>query len=248
MERYMIFITGDIHGSDTIIKLNSKNWPKGNNLTKNDFLIILGDFGLVWSNPASNEEKYWLKWLSEKSWTTLIVDGNHDNHDMLSELETVEKFGNIVGKITDSIYHLKRGCIYKIEGKKIFAFGGAETTDKISKILRSNGSFKIIKRIEGKDWWARELPNKEDKLKALESLNKANNDIDIIVAHTLPKSVIMLYEQVYRLSTGRANDPTSAFLEEVCNMVDFNKYYCGHFHDDMEINKYRLLYNDIIEI
>lgn len=45
----MIFITGDTHGGIDIKKLSSRNFPKGKKLTKNDFLIITGDFGFVWS-------------------------------------------------------------------------------------------------------------------------------------------------------------------------------------------------------
>ena len=243
----MIYATGDIHGSDTIRKLNKNNWPIGCELTKNDYVIITGDFGLVWSNKPSKEEEYWIKWLSDKNWTTLFIEGNHDNHNLLSKLETVEKFGSIVGKVTDSIYHLKRGYVYIIDNKKIFTFGGAESTDKESKILNGN-KFKIIKRIEGKDWWAGEVPNKENKDRAIESLRKVDNKVDIILAHTLPEHAIGLYEGILGVSTGRIKDPTAVFLEEVCNKVEFSKYYCGHFHDDIEIDRYRVLFDNIVKI
>jgi hypothetical protein len=244
----MIYITGDIHGSDTIRKLSSKNWEEGNKLSKNDYLIITGDFGLVWRKPASAEEKYWLKWLDDRNWTTLFCDGNHDNHNLLAELEEVEKFGSKVGKVSDSIFYLKRGYIYTIDNKKIFTFGGAETTDRITKTLRNNGSFKIKERREGKEWWAREVPNEEDKTIAWDNLRKVDNKVDVIIAHTLPKHVIDQYEKILRVSTGRIDCPTAKFLEEVCRVVKFKKYYCGHFHDDIEINEYRVLFNNMVEI
>lgn len=71
----MIFITGDLHGTKEIHKLDKKNFPIGESLTKNDYLIILGDFGLIWNN--SKEEIYWRDWLNNKPWTTLFIDGNH---------------------------------------------------------------------------------------------------------------------------------------------------------------------------
>ena len=52
----MIFITGDTHGDIDIQKLSSKNFPKGKTLTKNDYVIVCGDFGLVWD--GSNSDKY----------------------------------------------------------------------------------------------------------------------------------------------------------------------------------------------
>lgn len=70
----MIFITGDIHGNIDISKLNSKNFPEGKHLTRNDYVIVCGDFGLVWNE--SEEEFYWRNWLENKPWTTLWVCGN----------------------------------------------------------------------------------------------------------------------------------------------------------------------------
>ena len=243
-----MFFTGDIHGSNDIRKLNKKNWPEGCNLTKDDLLFIAGDFGLVWGNPPSKEEKYWLEWLAERAWTTLFVCGNHENHEMLKELESIEKFGSTVGKVNDSVFYLKRGFIYTINGKKIFTFGGAESTDKVSKTLRPNGSFKIRERVEGKDWWAGELPTEEEKEIAWGNLRKENCKVDIILAHTFPQSFISKYESINRFSTERINDPTSIFLEDIVSKVEFNKFYGGHFHDDFELDKYRLLFDDIVEI
>ena len=60
----MIYITGDTHIPTDIGKLSSKRFPEQKNLTKNDYVIICGDFGGVWDE--SNEEKYWIKWLNKK--------------------------------------------------------------------------------------------------------------------------------------------------------------------------------------
>lgn len=244
----MNFATSDIHSFYDIDKLSSKNWTEGLKLTKNDNLFITGDFGLVWEDPKSKSEKYWLEWLTDKPWTTLVIDGNHDNHDLLAKLEQVEKFGSIVGKVTDSIYHLKRGYIYTIDNKKIFTFGGAESTDKVSKILKPNGKFKIVERVEGKDWWASEIPQEEEKIRAWENLKKENYKVDIIMAHTFPQRFISKYEAILRFSTGRINDPTSIFLEEITDVIKFDKFYGGHFHNDIEIDNYIMIFDNIVEI
>ena len=44
----MIFITGDLHGEFDIHKLNTTSFPVQSDLTKDDYVIICGDFGLVW--------------------------------------------------------------------------------------------------------------------------------------------------------------------------------------------------------
>ena len=44
----MIYVTGDIHGGIDIQKLSNKNLKKYNiTIGKGDFVIILGDFGLL---------------------------------------------------------------------------------------------------------------------------------------------------------------------------------------------------------
>lgn len=81
----IIFVTGDTHG-DWMRRLNTNSFPEQKEMTKNDYVIICGDFG-IWDN--SNREKYNLKWLEEKPFTTLFVSGNHDSYEMTQEL----KFG-----------------------------------------------------------------------------------------------------------------------------------------------------------
>jgi len=141
-----VYITGDTHGGHDIRKISTKNWPKQKELTKNDYLIIVGDFGLLFDNPISSQEEYWLNWLNEKNFTTLFVDGNHENFDLLSQLKETQKFGGPVGKVKESIYHLKRGFVYVIDSKKIFVFGGANSIDK-------------SQRIPYVSWWPQEIPS-----------------------------------------------------------------------------------------
>ena len=41
-----VFITGDLHGHIDIRKLTEYNFPEGQTLTKNDYVIVCGDFGI----------------------------------------------------------------------------------------------------------------------------------------------------------------------------------------------------------
>ncbi|WP_225683740.1 hypothetical protein [Paenibacillus polymyxa] len=46
----MIYITGDIHGTISVNKrLNTRNFPQQKEMTKKDYVIIVGDFGLLWN-------------------------------------------------------------------------------------------------------------------------------------------------------------------------------------------------------
>lgn len=53
----MIEFTGDIHGAIDIHKLGTSNWYQGAKRTKADYLIVAGDFGLIWDE--SEKELYW---------------------------------------------------------------------------------------------------------------------------------------------------------------------------------------------
>lgn len=95
-----VYVTGDIHGDPTRLSKNSfyeqKNFS--NNKDEN-VVIILGDFGLVWNrDKESKQEKYWLDWLNKKPFTTIFVDGNHENHKRLSTYpikEWHEDYGHV---------------------------------------------------------------------------------------------------------------------------------------------------------
>ena len=66
----MIYITGDTHGEFKRFGSNYFDAAKG------DYVIICGDFGNLWDN--SNTEQYWRKWLREKPFTVLFIDGNQE--------------------------------------------------------------------------------------------------------------------------------------------------------------------------
>ena len=48
----MIFVTGDTHGEHDIHKLNTIGFPEQKGLTRDDYVIICGDFGVVWNDDA----------------------------------------------------------------------------------------------------------------------------------------------------------------------------------------------------
>ena len=74
-----VYATGDCHG--TFRRFGRKYFPEQANMSRDDFVIICGDFGGLWE--SSEEENYWLDWLNDKPWTTLWVDGNHENFTCL---------------------------------------------------------------------------------------------------------------------------------------------------------------------
>ena len=230
----MIYITGDTHGRPT--QLSTKNFPKGRELTKDDYVIIAGDFGLIWDNDPDKgkEEKWWKNWLNEKPWTTLFIDGNHENFTRLFNLPEEEKFGNIVGKYTDSIYHLKRGLVYDIDDLKVFTFGGAISVDKAL-------------RVPYKSWWPEELPSFLEMSLAVKQLEACGNEVDIIVTHEMP---LKLFSRIYSLliHPDALDDPVKKFLDHILDTVKFKKWYLGHYHEDNDYDNIIMLYKEVKKI
>ena len=223
----MIYVTGDTHGSINISKLNSKNFPQGKNLTKDDYVIVCGDFGLVWAD--NGEDYYWRDWLNKKPWTTLFIDGNHENFDLLYQFPVKNKWGGKTHQINDSIYHLCRGQVFEIDNKKILTMGGADSHDK---------QFKA----EYISWWPQEMPNYMEYEDAMYNLVQNNWKVDYILTHCAPlsihKEVILNYKP----------DVLTLFLEQLLLEVSYKKWYCGHYHIDKDFKNISCLFNRIIPI
>ena len=228
----MIYLTGDIHGDISVNRLGSKRFTKQASLTKEDYVIILGDFGLVWDNSA--QERYWLKWLNNKNFTTLFIDGNHENFDLLYQYPVKEWQGGLVHEIRPSIFHLMRGHTFNIDNHNIFVMGGAASTDKVY-------------RKEGKSWWKQEIPNKEEINHALDTLENHNYKFDYILTHNAPINYMPELT-----STDRVDKEEVTLLrlfQKIYNEANFKHWYFGHHHINRTLaDDITVLYNDIIPI
>ena len=123
----MIYLAADIHGHIRLQMLNER--LQSYNITNSDYLIILGDAGIIWSETEHKEVQTFYDSLPL---TTLFLDGNHENFDLLEAYPTVSCLGGTVHKISDKIYHLMRGEIYTIDGKTFFVFGGGFSLKKLT--------------------------------------------------------------------------------------------------------------------
>lgn len=252
----MVFVTGDCHGD--FRKFNERSFPIQDELTRDDIMIICGDFG-IWNDDES--EKWWLQWLSEKSFTIAFVDGNHENFDRLcgDEFPIVDFYGGKAHKIRENIYHLMRGYIFDFEDKSFFCFGGASSHDIRDGILdRDNyandkdfySDIKLyskqnkIFRINHLSWWEQEMPSQEEMDFGLKNLAEHGNKVDYIITHSCPQQVASVF------SFGRFKpDIITKYFDEIAVNVEFKRWYFGHLHDNRRIiDKYELLYEQIVQI
>ena len=247
----MIYITGDTHCNFDRFEIES--FPIQNDMTKNDYVIICGDFGGVWTfEEESEREKYFLDWLNNKNFTTLFVDGNHENFTRLYNYPVQDWHGGKVHKIRDSVLHLMRGEIFNIDNKKFFAFGGAKSHDIQDGIINLDEEEKIYEyrkrgayfRIRNFSWWDLELPTEEEMKNGINNLEKANYKVDYIISHCCPTSIQAI------LGAGKyKKDYLTDYLQRISEKCEFKKWYFGHYHDYRQVNsQYILLYEDIIPL
>ena len=246
----LFYITGDTHSDFS--RFTEENFPIQSEMTKDDYIIICGDFGGVWTfEEESIREKELLDWLDNKNFTTLFVDGNHENYTRLYNYPIEEWKGGKVHKIRDSVLHLMRGEIFDIDNKKIFAFGGAKSHDIQDGILNLDEEEKIYEyrkrgayfRIRDFSWWDLELPTNQEMENGIENLEKINYKVDYIISHCCPTSIQALINPTYK------RDILTDYLQQISEKCTFKRWYFGHYHDYKQVNsQFTLLYENIVPL
>lgn len=250
----MIYITGDCHRN--FERFNKSIFPEQEEMTKDDYVIICGDFGGVWDKDAEGtEETMLLDWLDCKPFTTLFVDGNHENFDRLYNYPVEKWHGGKVHKVRDSVIHLMRGQVFEIDGKKFFTFGGAQSHDISGGILElDDPDFSEKKkeldqgwkpyRIHHLNWWKQELPTEEEMEEGRRNLVTNDNTIDFIVSHCCSSGTqIQIDREMFQA------DVLTNYFDEIRQEIEYKKWFFGHYHDNKNVNaKEILLYEQIIRI
>ena len=149
---------------------------------------------------------------------------------MLNEFEIVDFANGKAHKIADGIYHLMRGQIFEIDGKRIFTFGGASSHDKEY-------------RTKDKNWWEEELPSDWELETAISNLDSNGWTVDYIITHCAPSSV------QERIVSNCSQDILTEFFEEIKNKTSFEKWFFGHYHKDVEVDeKFTAVFDKIYKI
>lgn len=228
-----IYVTGDIHGGIDIAKLGDSRLDDIG-LSKEDYLIICGDFGCQFHGGDERDE-YWLSWLERRPFTTLFIDGNHENHAALSALPVERWRGGAIHRLRPSIIHLMRGQVFVVDGNTLFCMGGAASIDR-------------LQRVEGESWWPGELPDEEEYAEAMQNLERARWNVDYVFTHCAPTKLVS------KLRRGRVADEDynalTDFLQgEIEGRLEYKTWYFGHYHEDWWVDrKHRAIFNNIVEL
>jgi predicted phosphodiesterase len=187
-----VLITGDVHCDFPCLRKLIKN-------EKPEIVLQVGDFG-VW--PGNKKFEILLN--TGYKVPVHFCDGNHEHHEYLKNLESLE--------IAKNVFYQPRGSILEINNKKILFVGGASSRDKSS-------------RTPGHDWFPEEVISRE--------LDLPNEEIDILICHTCPEMLLKEMLKLVG-STDNSPDPTRIFLDIVINKYFPEKIYFGHWHNFAE--------------
>lgn len=208
----MIYITGDVHGDLGRFRRGKLRW-----LGKKDTVIVLGDFGFIWD--GSKEEQKALAWLTKRRYTLLFLDGCNENFDRLGQYPITEAFGGRVQNLGGNVYHVCRGSVLTLEGKKLLCFGGGETADK-------------EEREPGVNWWKDEMPTDEEYAFCEQNLEACGHTVDYVLTHDAPTKLL----DFTGLPMHEANQ-LHRFLDKVILETSYRKWYFGRYHRDLTLSR-----------
>ena len=239
----MIIVTGDTHGDVSRFKNDDiRQLIRDEDLSAVTHSIILGDFGLVWNGIETREERYWLNWLDEKPYETVVVLGNHENYERVYNLPIEGRYGSAVRRLSEKVFILQHGHPYIIDGKSFFAFGGADSIDKEHRKNRIS-------------WWQEEIPTVADFRRGMQTCEDNNFTFDYVLTHTAPTSAV---KELRRINPQtfldgaeycelKGGDPTTKLLEAFVSEMKCKRWFFGHFHDNTDFKvgdiDYSLLYS-----
>lgn len=224
----MIYLTSDIHGMENIDRISPENFPDRLPMTKKDFLIVCGDLCVFWNDSEKERE---LRDRFEKfPFTTLFVDGNHENFDLLNATPVSQWNGGNVHLMGKSLIHLMRGQMFHLEGSLFFTMGGGYSGDH-------------YRRLEHKNWWRDEIPTREELTCGLETLKRFNWKADYVLTHGTSMRMIR------KAGLNEKETILNVYFDYLENRMEFCHWYFGHFHKNQEIDeRHTLIYDRIIRL
>lgn len=241
------FITGDKHRHFDRVK----EFCREMNTRRKDVLIILGDSGFNYYDDKRDDDLK--KEISALNITLFCLHGNKENRPQNVGTYGIRSFCG--GKVYyepkyPNIYFAIDGEIYTFEGKKYMVVGGAHSVDKMRCLD------------EGTPFWYDEMP--DDAVKATVELNlqKEENKIYGMMTHTcpidyLPTEMFMSTRQnasikrkprkakLKKLFKPDIDRSTEIWLGELEKKLDYEVWFCGHYHVDKQIDKVQMMWRDI---
>jgi len=220
----MIYITGDTHREFYRLHDVEKN--------KDNMLIILGDVGINYY--LDERDKKLKEQLNSSNIKLFCVQGNHEERpENISTYKEIEMFGGkvFIEEEYPNLIFAKNGELYDIDNKKILVIGGAYSVDK---------NYRII---YGYPWFKNEQLRKEEMNNILNKYR--GQHIDIVLSHTCPLKYEPTEVFMKGIDQSDVDKSMEKFLDKVEESIDYDKWYCGHYHTEKQIDKLEFMFGRI---
>lgn len=229
----MVYITGDCHGRfDHIL-----DFCQEHHTTTDDVLIILGDVGLNYYGENNYKDIANKRCVSHIPITLFCIRGNHEFRPTALQDAYISTYfhGRVIreNKYPNIIYALD-GVEYMINNARCMVIGGAYSVDKYYR-LEHNWN-----------WFNDEQLSATEQKSIISKLSSQHNkQYDYILTHTCPERYIPREWFLPTIDQSTVDNGMEKFLDNVAYIVEYNKWYCGHFHGEKKIDKLEFLYHTI---
>lgn len=220
----MIYITGDTHREFYKLHDVEKN--------KDNMLIILGDVGINYY--LDERDKKLKEQLNSYNIKLFCIQGNHEERpENISTYKEIDMFGGkvFIEEEYPNLIFAKNGELYDIDNKKVLVIGGAYSVDK---------NYGII---YGYPWFKDEQLSKEEMNNILNKYK--GQHIDIVLSHTCPLKYEPTEVFMKCIDQSDVDKSMEKFLDRVEESIDYDKWYCGHYHTEKQVDKLEFMFGRI---
>lgn len=231
-----LYFCGDIHG-----RYRELVWTvcEKNNLHDSD-ILVLGDFGVGFTNDMDDLYKKTEKKLEKNNITISAIRGNHDDP---------KYFKDSTKYSYPRLKFLEDHKIYEINGRTIYVIGGANSTD--ANLSKDYSGSIVDRKIETEirlrkhklpTWWEDECVEKK--------LTNLPLKVDIIVSHCAPLNFDPVSIRTSEISVSQFEKiiDERKYLEYVLNEIRADYWFYGHYHKSYTGTYNQLLYRCLKEL
>ena len=212
-------MAGDWHGDIQIARAAIRT------LKREDVHLLLhvGDLAVRWPGIKKGRfERHVHQLLDDADIEFIFIDGNHDNHKELRELDLLQ---DGTRRLSDRMLYLPRGTVIERHDIRVGGLGGAYSVDREW-------------RTEGKDLWA---DLEEPTLTEAERLI-ASAPIDVLLTHEAPSGVQGLEWSVLPPDISQAAERTRRLIQRTVEELRPVLLFAGHWH---QRKSQELVWNDV---
>lgn len=228
----MIYITGDTHGQFGRIE----EFCERQKTSREDILIILGDAGINFSGQKHDNLKK--RFLESLPITLFCIHGNHEQRPYtIDSYKEKSWHGGTVYYEEEypNLLFAKDGEVFDLDGKQAIVMGGAYSIDKMFRLIYGYG------------WWEDEQPSEEIKQYVEAQLDKLGWKVDVVLSHTMPLKYEPVEVFLLGVDQSKVDKSTEEWLDEIEDRLEYQKWYCGHYHTEKKIDRLEIMFENVDE-